>query len=82
MSSKNSGLEFQFVESWEAWDEIETFCLQFYNCPLKQDVAEQVGFGHAAIVILSADDCVVQFMETDDSEPVEFTFIAKLLRTE
>lgn len=82
MSIKNTGLEVQFVESWEAWDEVETFCLQFYNCPLKPEVAEQVGFDYAAVVVLDANNCVVQFMETDESEPVGFKFIAKLLRTE
>ena len=75
----NTGLEYQFLTNWTDWDIIDTFCLQFYGCTLKEDVANIVGFTEAAVVILDGEHCVIQFMEDDESEPVEFKFTAHLL---
>jgi len=73
------GIEFQFVESWDAWDEVETFCLQFYKCALKQSLANIVGFPMADIVIVDCEHCVIQVFETNESEPIEFKFSAQVV---
>lgn len=79
MAKENKGIEFQFVESWEGWDELDNLCLQFYDCTLKPHIAALVGFSKASVVIVSCDACSVQFMETEDSEPVEFNFEVNII---
>jgi hypothetical protein len=30
-----TGIESAFIESWSGWDEVETMCLAFYDCKIK-----------------------------------------------
>lgn len=43
MSNDNKGLEFQFLESWEGWDEMGVGSLFFYNARPNAYLKELLG---------------------------------------
>ena len=41
-SINKQGIEMNFLQSWERWDTVDTFGMQFYPCKLKKHVAERL----------------------------------------
>lgn len=75
----SKGLEFQFCESWESWDEVDMFCLQFNNVVLKPEIAAVVGRDTVECMCVSADKCVVQFFDEKGELESEYKFKAVLV---
>lgn len=64
------GLEMQILESWEGWDEVDVFALQFTGVVLKPEIQEKVGFD-VAVVYFDGNTSKVAFYGEDD-EFIEF----------
>lgn len=62
------GLEYQFCESWENWDEVDTFALQFYDAKLRPEIARLVGWDVADVLTVDCSSSTVSFYMADGTE--------------
>lgn len=74
----SKGIEFQFCSSWDSWDEVDTFSLQFYEAVLLPDVALVVGWDTAEVMTVDCSEGIVSFYLADGSEQ-SYPFTAKLV---
>jgi len=72
-------IEYNFIESWEDWDTLETMAICLYDCVLLDSIAEKTGFKNASRVNIWADCGKIEFYAEDDKEPVTFSFVASLV---
>ena len=66
--SKGKGLEYQFCESWEGWDEVDVLSIQFNDVTLRPEVSDLVGRNFVDCMTISGEDCTVSFWCDDDFE--------------
>lgn len=74
------GLEFQFCTAWDGWDEVDTFCLQFYDAKLVPAIQKIVGWDVAECMTVDCENCVVSFVFADESTQ-SYSFKAELVLT-
>lgn len=79
MNKEYKGLEMQFCENWEGWDELDTFSLQFTGVTLTDEVAALVGQKNVDCMTVSGDNSTVEIVKSwDDSEILRFELVATL----
>ena len=78
---QSTGIEMNFLQSWEGWDSVDTFCMQFYQCKLKKHIAERLSLDSEKSYYV-AIDCefskvtVYGYEEEDgDGELASFNFV-------
>lgn len=59
------GLEMQILDSWEGWDEVDIFILQFSGVVVKPEIQEKVGFD-VSFVVVDGNSSKVQFYGEGD----------------
>lgn len=72
-----TGIEKNFVQSWESWDQLDTFSMIFMNCELQPGVARKVGRDFADWVTIDAETSFVQIGWGED-QFAEFELEASL----
>lgn len=71
-----NGIEYQFVESWEEWDELAGGCFLFMNVQLRKDVfPEHLLENTETHLEVDTSECLIRVYQpdTDDSAPVFFS---------
>lgn len=68
MPANGKGIEFDFCKSWESWDEVDVFALQFNDVVLLPEVAKIVGRDRVDCMCIFADKRIVEFYDGDDFE--------------
>lgn len=71
------GIEYQFCSSWDGWDEVDTFALQFSNAVLLPHVASVVGIEVAEVMTVDCSTGIISFYLADGSSK-DFNFTAVL----
>lgn len=74
----SKGIEYQFCEYWENWDELDTFALQFYNAKLLPHVQKIVGWDVAEVMSIDCSSSIVSFYLADGTTQ-DFPFKAELV---
>jgi hypothetical protein len=69
--SDRKGIEHQIVESWQEWDQLDTFTMMFMDCVLLHHVAVMVGSDFAESVVINTEASSVQIY-LDENNYVEF----------